>query len=296
MNSAAIDLGKSRCRLLVTDGVTTRKAVGAGAPGLTSAGGVESALAAIVTLLEAGTERMAELSVGAAGAWAAPAAAIRLARELSERTGARTVVTSDVVTAHAGALEGEPGVLLIAGTGAAALGVDAEDVRLIDGWGPELGDLGSGSWLGREGLRAVLSAENGLGPQTVLTSAAHAHTAPHPDVHSWLAAAAPVARQLATFAPAVLDAAAEGDPVAGSIAAEAVRLLTASAVAASDTSTSVVVHGGLTEHHWFRGQLENGLQTAGRTPTQARGDALAGALLLAGRTDLPHERYLHRAG
>ncbi|WP_275092119.1 BadF/BadG/BcrA/BcrD ATPase family protein, partial [Microbacterium sp. K36] len=76
-----------------------------------------------------------------------------------------------MVTAHAGALDGAAGVLLIAGTGAVALGVDPSGARLVDGWGPELGDFGSGSWLGREALRAVLRAHDGLAAPTALTAA-----------------------------------------------------------------------------------------------------------------------------
>jgi N-acetylglucosamine kinase-like BadF-type ATPase len=119
-----------------------------------------------------------------------------------------------VVTAHVGALGGEAGVLLIAGTGAVGLGVtDAH--RMVDGWGPDLGDLGSGSWLGREGVRAVLRARDGLGPATVLTDADPAHRRRHVPDRLGGRAAAP-ARLLATFAPAVLDAADQGDAAAGS--------------------------------------------------------------------------------
>src|SRR5690606_36062144 len=138
---------------------------------------VDAALAAILPLLER-AGRPTRLGVGAAGAWAAPDAALELARRIAEATGAEGAVASDVVTAHAGALEGAPGTLLIAGTGAAALGVDDDGVRLVDGWGPDLGDLGGGSWIGREGVRAALRARDGLGPATALTDAVRAHIAP----------------------------------------------------------------------------------------------------------------------
>src|SRR5690606_11858064 len=144
--------------------------------------------------------------------------------------------------------------LLIAGTGAAALGIDTDGTRLVDGWGPELGDLGSGSWIGREGIRATLRFRDALGGETSLTDSVRTHISPATDVITWLAGDVPTARQLATVAPLVLDAAEVGDAVAVLIAAEAVRLLTASAVAASNTS-HLVVHGGLTDHAWFRREL-----------------------------------------
>ncbi|MGW8481710.1 N-acetylglucosamine kinase [Microbacterium sp. NPDC055903] len=295
MVSAAIDLGKSRCRLLVRDGEEPKRVSGAGAPGLAARGGVESALEAVLPLLDEVGAAVDVLGVGAAGAWGAPDAAQRLAEELSARTGARVAVASDVVTAHAGAFAGLPGVLLIAGTGAAALGVSRSGVRLVDGWGPELGDLGGGSWLGREGMRAVLRYRDGLGAATALTEAAHRRTAPV-DVLAWLHGPEPVARRLASFAPDVLDAASSGDEVAAAIAAEAVELLTATATAAVDDQDDIVLHGGLTEHRWLRSRLESAIGAVGRGTRRPAGDALDGALLLTERTDLPHERYVHRAG
>ena len=291
--TAAVDLGKTRCRVLV-DGDDRLIRSGVGAPGLATPAGVDDAVAAILPLLEA--DAAPELvGVGAAGAWVAPAAAQTLAEALAAAVGARVAVASDVVTAHAGALGGAPGVLLIAGTGAAALGADAEGIRLVDGWGPDIGDFGSGSWLGREAARAVQRAAVGLGPATALTATVAASILPADDVISWIGEGGSIGRRLGSLAPLVLDAAADGDPVAGEIAAEAVRLLTASAVAASSLTRDVALHGGLTDHSWFRESLTSALRAAGRRVVPAAGDALDGALLLARRTDLPHERFVHRA-
>ncbi|MFS0893091.1 N-acetylglucosamine kinase [Microbacterium sp. 179-I 3D3 NHS] len=297
----AVDLGKSRCRLLVGEGRgDTRE--GVGAPGLAAEGGVEAALAAIRPLLGGLEGRVSAVSVGAAGAWAEPAAAFELARRLADSAGAPTAVASDVVTAHAGALAGDEGVLLIAGTGAAALGLDAEGAHLVDGWGPELGDFGSGSWLGREALRSVLRAAVGLAPATALTEAVGSRVGDPARIPAWLAVDEPLARRLGTLAPLVLDVAAAGDDVAADIVAEGVRLLAASASAAAPASAAsagrapaVALHGGLTDHVWFRARLAAALDEAGCRVVSSRGDALDGALLLARRTDLPHERFLHRA-
>lgn len=292
--TAAVDLGKSLCRVAVTSADRRALISDAGSPGLASSGGVDAAVGAILPLL-AQVGRIDSLSVGAAGAWAAPSAAAALARRLAAETDARVAVTSDVVTAHVGVLNGGSGTLLIAGTGAAALGVDTDGVRLVDGWGPELGDLGSGSWVGREGIRAVLRARDALGSGTALTDAIRVHIAPHLDAFSWLASEPQSARQLATIAPLVLDAAQTGDGVAAEIIAESVRLLTASAAAASAFSNEVAFHGGLISHDWFRTELERSLADAGRIVVRGVGDALDGAALIASRTDLPHERFVHRA-
>lgn len=291
---AAIDLGKTRCRLLISGDSHQVTRTGDGTPGLAAPGGVESAAAAILALLEPGPMPRA-LGVGAAGAWTAPTAALELAGMLAAETGGQVAVASDVVTAHIGALGGDPGVLLIAGTGAVALGVDADGIRLVDGWGPDIGDFGSGSWLGREAVRAVQRAAVGLGPATTLQQAVAAHISPAPDALSWTLTQQPLARALGTVAPLVLDCAEHGDCVALEIATEAVRLLTASALAASASAREVALHGGLTEHLWFRARLEDSLSNGGRRVAPTVGDALTGAQLMMTRRDLPHERFVHRA-
>ncbi|MGJ0390557.1 N-acetylglucosamine kinase [Microbacterium sp. CGR1] len=302
----AVDLGKSRCRVVVSepDAVTGRRSTrrslrdGVGAPGLAAAGGVSAALDSILPLTAHLDVPISSISVGAAGAWTSPTAASELARRLADTMGVPAAVTSDVVSAHAGALDGDAGVLLVAGTGAAALGIDGVEggrATLVDGWGPELGDFGSGSWFGRETLRAVLRASVGLGPSTALTDAVAMPIGAPSAFQAWLAQEGSLPRRLATLAPLVLDAAESGDSIAAEIAAEGIRLLTASAVAASSRSDRVALHGGLTEHVWFRAGIEEALRAADRTVVVPAGDALDGALLLADRTDLPHERFVHRA-
>ncbi len=81
----------------------------------------------------------------------------------------RIMVHHDAFIAHYGAFEGGPGVLLIAGTGSIAYGRNAEGREArAGGWGWMLGDEGSGWWIGREAVRAVLLAHE-TGAQTHLT-------------------------------------------------------------------------------------------------------------------------------
>lgn len=292
--TAAIDLGKSLCRLLLTVDDAPVRREGGGAPGLAARDGVELALDSIRPLLA--DVRPVRIGVGAAGAMYAAAEAGDLARALAEATQATVAVTSDVVTAHVGALGGAPGVLLIAGTGAVALGVTAEgDHRSVDGWGPDLGDLGSGSWIGREGVRAVLRARDGLGPQTALTEALEGVIGDGGSPITWVGGAAAPARLLATFAPAVLQAADRADAAALAIRDEAARLLAETARAASGGATIVALHGGLTSHDGFRAAVSSALAAQGLEAVPARGDALDGAAQIAeGRAPL-HERFVHRA-
>jgi glucosamine kinase len=293
---ASVDLGKTGCRVARADDGSRELFTGHGSPGLATDGGVDAAFAAVLPLIARLNAAPTHIGIGAAGALSAPGASAEFAARIATATHARVAVTSDVVTAHIGALNGQRGVLLIAGTGAAAFGVDERGARLIDGWGPDLGDFGSGSWLGREAARAVLRAAEGTGPATVLTDSVRGHLAPAEDIHAWLSSGGPVARRLATLAPLVLDAARDGDEVALTIAADAVRHLTSSAVAASASDVPVALHGGLIQHSWLRARLTSALEEGGRTVAPARGDALDGAALLTDHLDLPHERFVHRAG
>src|SRR6516164_9340077 len=201
----AVDLGKTSCRAAACG----RRAEGAGAPGLAAPGGMWAAEAAILAVArELGP--VDEAIVGAAGALAAPDAARALGDALLVSLRAqRVAVTSDAVIAHAGALDGQPGVVLIAGTGVVALAIGADGaLRTADGWGPWLGDEGGGAWIGAAGLRAALRAHDGRGPSTALLDAARARFGAPETWPAQLTGAA----ALASFAPDVLGAEADAPP------------------------------------------------------------------------------------
>jgi N-acetylglucosamine kinase-like BadF-type ATPase len=81
----------------------------------------------------------------------------------------RTRVVSDATTAYEGATLGQPGVLVISGTGSFVLG-RSETGRSahVGGWGHFLGDEGSAYWIAREAARAAIAATEGRGPSTSL--------------------------------------------------------------------------------------------------------------------------------
>src|ERR1700731_3185981 len=241
----AIDLGKTSCR--ASGG--GRRAEGAGAPGLAAPGGVRAAEAAILAVASQ-FGPVEELIVGAAGALTAPGAARALGEALLGQLRAeRVAVTSDGVIAHAGALNGEPGVVLIAGTGVVALAIGADGaLRTADGWGPWLGDEGGGAWIGAAGLRAALRAHDGRGPSTALLDAARIRFgAPK----TWPAQLTDAAA-LASFAPDVL--AAEDDAMASAIVSAAAESLAATAHAAGDGPLAMV--GGLAGVEALRQRLD----------------------------------------
>jgi len=80
-----------------------------------------------------------------------------------------TVVNDALVALVAGAGE-QAGVVIVAGTGSIAYGVDASKRACrAGGWGYLLGDEGGGFWIGRAALSAVVRAFDGRGPATRLT-------------------------------------------------------------------------------------------------------------------------------
>jgi N-acetylglucosamine kinase-like BadF-type ATPase len=75
------------------------------------------------------------------------------------------ILTSDAHVALIGALANRPGLILIAGTGSICLGRDAEGrTHRTGGWGPAYDDLGSGSWIGQQAMRATFQESDGRCP------------------------------------------------------------------------------------------------------------------------------------
>ncbi|MGQ0736429.1 MAG: N-acetylglucosamine kinase [Acidobacteriota bacterium] len=95
-----------------------------------------------------------------------------LARGIMRRLGfrTRTLIVNDALIALVAGTAGRPGVVLVAGTGSIAYGVDGDDrAARAGGWGHVLGDEGSGYWIGRQALMAVVREADGRGPRTRLT-------------------------------------------------------------------------------------------------------------------------------
>jgi glucosamine kinase len=81
-------------------------------------------------------------------------------------------VENDIVIAWAAATVCQPGVVVIAGTGSSAFGVNAEGKRYKAlGWDYILADQGSGYWIGLEGVRAAIKAWDGRTAYTPLLEA-----------------------------------------------------------------------------------------------------------------------------
>ena len=144
----------------------------------------------------------------------------------------RTLVVNDALIALVAGVGDDPGVVIIAGTGSIAYGVNHERYAArAGGWGYVIGDEGSGFWIGREALMAVARAADGRGSKTALTDLVLEHFTV-PDVSRLVAEVYDQGLQRAAVAalgPVVERARADGDVVAGEILRHASEELTRAA-------------------------------------------------------------------
>jgi N-acetylglucosamine kinase-like BadF-type ATPase len=148
----------------------------------------------------------------------------------------------DSVTAWAGGTAGEPGVVVIGGTGSVALAVDGKGNRArVGGWGYYMGDEGSAYQIALQGLSAASKGFDGRGPETVLTQALidHFETDDLWGVRARIYSGEMDRAGLAKLSRLVGDGANAGDPVCLAImkcAAHELALLAISAAGRVDFS------------------------------------------------------------
>jgi glucosamine kinase len=215
-----------------------------------------------------------------------------LADMLDEAVAAESVVlASDGVIAHLGALGGEPGVVVAAGTGTVVLGWDGNgSFAKVDGWGQLLDDAGSAYSIGRRGLASALREHDGRGGSNDLRLRAENVFGPLDGLPSQLERSTSAVRTVAAFAREVAAAAREGDDVAVAIFADAAAELAQGAVAAADRifpdggPVAICLCGGVSAS-WDLIQLVFTEAIAARRPAavfvEPRGTTLAGARRLA---------------
>lgn len=180
MYVVGIDAGGSKtvCQVGDETGRVIAEARGSGA-NLQSAGEleVEKVLHEVMTEALAGIgESPAALCLGMAGVDRPNDA--RVMRGMLARLcrGSRALIVNDALVALEAGAPDSPGIVIISGTGSIAYGRDAHGhAARAGGWGHVLGDEGSGFWLGRQALRAVLRAADHRGARTELAPRIMAH-------------------------------------------------------------------------------------------------------------------------
>jgi N-acetylglucosamine kinase-like BadF-type ATPase len=206
---------------------------------------------------------------------------------------ARVLVHNDAVIALAGGVGRLYGVVLIAGTGAIAYGVDAHGRSCrASGWGHLLGDEGSGYDIGLGALRAVLRAHDGRGPATALAARIiSAWNLDRPeDLIGLVYASGFPRRRIAALVPLVDDAAGAGDAVARRLLTAAGQELGQAACAVirglsmqSDAFEVPLVGGAFQTRHLLRDAVDETIRDLAPRATliEPRHEPAMGAALLA---------------
>ncbi len=135
---------------------------------------------------------------------------------------------SDAAATLHGAFDGEPGIIVIAGTGSIAFAKTPDGKTLrCGGWGYLLGDEGSGYDLGRQALIHALKHFDGRGEKTILREKLEAFFQVESIDEAVGEVYAKFARRgdMAQFAPILFSAAETGDAVAQNILKNAVSAL-----------------------------------------------------------------------
>jgi glucosamine kinase len=191
---------------------------------------------------------------------------------------ASVALSSDAVIANLGAHLGEDGAILILGTGSVGMVKRGEDSFSIGGYGFPISDEGSGAALGLSAIRHALRALDGRSRTSPLSQAITQqfdHAIPR--VIAWMDQATP--KHYAEFAPLVMDYAENGDEIALLIVRDAalhVERFIETIIARG--ARRCVLMGGLSARMkpWLRSRIVDKL-------AEPLGDALDGALILAGR-------------
>jgi len=223
--------------------------------------GLDGALANIVLAVEAALDKAGMLpgqiesfGFGLAGA-VGQTEREAWTRALKSKFGQAVTVDEDVVAALVGAfgpdeLNEHGGAVLVAGTGANCFAQTAQGERIrADGWGPMLGDRGSGFWIGEAAIRYAVASLDGAISPTLLSSALweHFEVADLNELIGVIYAPTFARERIAAFVPHVLKAARARDIIAGTVISEAACHLanTARAVLEASSVRQLALVGGL---------------------------------------------------
>jgi N-acetylglucosamine kinase-like BadF-type ATPase len=172
----AIDAGGTKTRGLLADETRTLASAVTGSIKLMRVGETEASFRLQTMLSEissAAGVSLGDITQTCVGIAGATIDAVRewLSRELTKSLGGNLLLAGDDEIALDAAFRGGPGILIIAGTGSNVLGRAADGATYhAGGWGPALGDEGSGFWIGQEALRAGFWAKDRDVPTSILTA------------------------------------------------------------------------------------------------------------------------------
>ncbi|GEC92949.1 N-acetylglucosamine kinase [Brevibacillus brevis] len=227
-----IDGGGSKTRAAICNEAGQVRAIVVGEssnPLSRSWGDVEATLRELIDAvrIKAGAkkEEVASLFIGLGGA-DRPQIKERIQHAFADEWGERLLIDNDVIAALYAGTWGQPGVVLLAGTGSIACAFSKEGARhRVGGWGYLVGDEGSGFDLGKKAAIAVMREYDGRGESTVLTRLFMDHYGvERPDeLISLIYGGSNPRKELAKTSQLVEQAATLGDPVANALIKQAVE-------------------------------------------------------------------------
>lgn len=136
----------------------------------TAAHHLEGALKELTAITGIPLTEIRQTCVGTAGE-TVPLVTDWLRAEIPARVGGGLLVLGDVEIALDAAFHGQPGVLVLAGTGSNVAGrTPVGRVVTAGGWGPALADQGSGHRIGKQALRALCLARDEEKPTLLLSA------------------------------------------------------------------------------------------------------------------------------
>lgn len=136
------------------------------------------------------------------------------------------IIESDARVALEGAFHGEPGIILISGTGSIAFALtNKNEILRVGGWGRIIGDEGSGYSIGQQGLNLLSRQLDGRVERSLFTRKIK-ESFGFENQESVINAVYRNGFDVATIAPLVIEGAAEGDPHCATIVESGVQELT----------------------------------------------------------------------
>jgi len=123
---------------------------------------------------------------------------------------ASVTADNDAYAACIGAFSGKDGGMVIAGTGSIGYALVGGERHMVGGWGFQLGDHGSGAWVGHHAVRrAALAMDGLLQPTNLIEEILKRVGRTRQEVSRWSETATP--RDYAAFAPLVFEMASRAD-------------------------------------------------------------------------------------
>ena len=283
-----IDGGGSRCRARIrnADGRILGEAVGGASNIYQDFGG---AIATIVaTAAEAAgkaglTTSDLHAGMGLAGIVTSVGAEKIAAADLPF---ASVIADNDAYAACMGAFSGSDGGIVITGTGSIGFALVGGERYMVGGWGFQLGDHGSGAWVGHHAVRRAALAIDGLLQPTRLIENILSRTGrTRFDLSRWSEQAKP--KDYAQFAPFVFECAARGDVQGMMIVIEGAAAISnlGRALLARGAKT-ICLLGGLSKV--YPPYLDADVKRALAEP---QADAMDGAIMMARRASGLPERW-----